>query len=241
MERPCGVLTEQSNQRTRLRDTTRTDWRILLGIGPDSVVRTTDADDGHLRRALGHLVASVGHADVTPAADRAHAHRSPGARTNAGADWIFLSRTGGSLAAPPLRDALDQLKPGGHIVVTLENPRGLHWVADWRPAKSTAAGGDTALQGGYRACSRLLGAAGATDVRSFALLPHHEAPRAIIPVDPPCPARAQLHAVDQVWQRATPMAALARKVIAVLITTGAMRALYPHYLVVGTKPCSIAG
>jgi hypothetical protein len=119
----------------------------------------------------------------------------------------------------------------------LENPRGLHWLADWRPAAGERDTRQTALQMTLSGLERLMRRAGVTEIYSYALLPHHEAPRAIVPLQPACPSAAQMHALDQVWQRATPVAALTRKLLGVLVMIGAMRSLYPHYLVVARKPC----
>jgi SAM-dependent methyltransferase len=161
----------------------------------------------------------------------------------AAVDWVFFS---GSIApdaagvARSLQAALTALRPGGHVVLTLENRWGLHWLADWRVTDDTAApaGGHEAVRRhGLPWHRRQLCQAGAEDLRSYALLPSRDAPRAIIPVDPPCPAPAQRMALDQVWQRATPAAAIARGALGLLVRTGLMARLYPHYLVVGRKPC----
>jgi hypothetical protein len=136
-----------------------------------------------------------------------------------------------------LQAAFDRLKPGGHLAMPLENPRGLHWLADWRPAAGERDARRSTLQMTLSGLERLMRRAGVIEIYSYALLPHHEAPRAIVPLQPPCPSAAQMHALDQVWQRATPVAALTRKLLGVLVMIGAMRSLYPHYLVVARKPC----
>jgi hypothetical protein len=158
-------------------------------------------------------------------------------------DWVFfagIAPASGDLAADPgtsLERAFDALRPGGHLAITLENRWGLHWIADWR----TRPGGRDAPEPGARRGLRwhrdLLRRAGADEICSYALLPSGDAPRAIIPIDPPCPAEAQKMALDQVWQRASPAAALVRRALGTLVSSGLMHGLYPHYLLVGRKPC----
>ena len=154
------------------------------------------------------------------------------------ADWVFLGTDDGHATVDGrIRAAFQQLKPGGHLAAALENPRGLHWLADWRPAAGERRARAGILRLTLHRFERAVRRAGATEVCSFALLPHHEAPRAIVPLQPPAPAAAQMHALDQVWQRATPVAAITRRLLGVLVRTGLMRRLYPHYLVVVRKPC----
>lgn len=154
------------------------------------------------------------------------------------ADWVFLGTDDAHATVEGrIREAFDQLKPGGHLAAALENPRGLHWLADWRPAVGERRARAGILRLTLHGFERAVRRAGATEVCSFALLPHHEAPRAIVPLQPPAPTAAQMHALDQVWQRATPIAALTRRLLGVLVRCGLMRRLYPHYLVVVRKPC----
>jgi hypothetical protein len=134
-----------------------------------------------------------------------------------------------------LRDALGMLRRGGGVALTVENPYGLHWLADWRPLHDGAAA-RASVHCGYARAKALLRRSGAVDVRAYALLPHHQAPRAIIPVEPPCPPVAQGLALEQVWQRATPLGALARALLGLGAATRLMLRLYPHYLLVGRKP-----
>jgi hypothetical protein len=151
----------------------------------------------------------------------------------AAADWIFVGSAGGArIDHERMRSALRTVRRGGRMALLTQNRHGLHWLADWRP-RATA--DDRAALSLADACE-LLHHAGAEDVRAYALLPHHEAPRVMIPVAPPCPAAAQRHALDQVWQRATPLGALTRALLGLCIEFGCMRQLYPSYLVVGRKP-----
>jgi hypothetical protein len=198
------------------------DWRFLLGIGPESVVVADHVDepDGPLMPALAPWVARV----LSP---------GPAARD---ADWVFVGAASEAIVDEArLRAALDMTRSGGHIALAVENRYGLHWLADWRPPHDEMAG-CAALRSGYTRARSLLQRAGAVDVRAYALLPHHEAPRAIIPVEPPCPPVAQRLALEQVWQRATPLGAAARALLGLGISSGLMRRLYPHYLLVGRKP-----
>jgi hypothetical protein len=162
-------------------------------------------------------------------------------------DWAFLTGApstagdaGDGAYVGLLRSLFHSLRPGGHLAITIENRWGLHFVADWRVApkvQQRGANGHTPERHGLRWHRHLMRAAGADQLRTYALLPSHDAPRAIIPVDPPCPPDAQKMALDQVWQRATPTAALARALLGVLVSAELMRWLYPHYLLVGRKPC----
>lgn len=154
------------------------------------------------------------------------------------ADWVFLGAADAhDTIEARLQAAFDELKPGGHLAATLENPHGLHWLADWRPPVDERHSHRKVLRLTLPRFVRALERAGAAEVCSYALLPHHEAPRAIVPLQPAAPAAAQMHALDQVWQRATPLAALTRRLLGVLVRLGLMRRLYPHYLVVVRKPC----
>jgi SAM-dependent methyltransferase len=155
-------------------------------------------------------------------------------------DWAFVSDL--HAEHDPLPRALQRcfgaLRPGGHLAVTVENRWGLHWIADWRPARGPGASTPAATaRHGLSWHLALLRQAGADRLCAYALLPSRDAPRAIVPVLPPCPPAAQTMALDQVWQRATPPAALLRRGLGVLVHAGLMRHLYPHYLVVGRKPC----
>jgi SAM-dependent methyltransferase len=155
-------------------------------------------------------------------------------------DWVFLSDMHDE--DDPLPRAVQRcfalLRPGGHLAVTVENRWGLHWIADWRPASERGASTHaTTVRHGLSRHIALLRRAGADRLCAYALLPSRDAPRAIVPVFPPCPPAAQKMALDQVWQRATPAAALLRLGLGVLVSAGLMRYLYPHYLVVGRKPC----
>ncbi|HET7203596.1 MAG TPA: hypothetical protein VFI92_09535 [Steroidobacteraceae bacterium] len=232
MERPGSLLTEPT-YRARLREATRTDWRFLLGVSPDDVVLAGGADALHLAHSLSPWVRKVYRLDQQQPPDVL--------------DWVFfsgaLSPQEGAAAdvTATLRRAFDALRPGGHLAITLENRWGLHWLADWRTSRRDTHGrestGRSVTRHGLRWHRERLRGMGADQICSYALLPSRDAPRAIIPVDPPCPPEAQKMALDQVWQRASPAAAIVRKALGALVTGGLMRRLYPHYLLVGRKPC----
>ncbi len=217
----------------RLREATRTDWRFLLGVSPDDAVLAAGADALPLAQSLSPWVKSVHCLDEHP----------PGELI----DWVFLSGTvpwhegAAADATTTLRRAFAALRPGGHLALTLENRWGLHWLADWRTSprdpKGSGREGASDASHGLRWHRERLRGIGADQICTYALLPSRDAPRAIIPVQPPCPPEAQKMALDQVWQRATPAAALVRKALGALVTSGLMRQLYPHYLLVGRKPC----
>ena len=238
MERPGSLLTEPA-YRARLREATRTDWRFLLGLSPSDHVVTGGADAERLAHALAPWVRDVHGFDE-------HTGEAP--------DWVFL--TGGATSAGPggtqddtLPRAFATLRPGGHLALALENRWGLHWLADWRTHRGGDAGrsGDASVETrgparrpvrhGLRWHVDRLQRTGAERIGCYALLPSCDAPRAIIPIEPPCPPEAQKMALDQVWQRATPSAALMRRLLGLLVDTGLMHSLYPHYLLVGRKPC----
>ena len=154
-----------------------------------------------------------------------------------GVDWAFLSDTCAAHGELVQR-CFAALRPGGHLAVTVENRWGLHWIADWRPARDQGpSAAATITRHGLSWHLERLRRTGVDRLCAYALLPSRDAPRAIVPVFPPCPAAAQKMALDQVWQRATPPAALLRRGLGVLVSAGLMRYLYPHYLVVGRKPC----
>lgn len=203
-----------------MRRSARADWRFLLGIGPDSVVVDDHVDeDGAFARALEPWVARV---------------NVPGA-TTIDADLVFVGCAHGTVIDESrLRSALGMVRNGGQVVLSVENPSGLHWLADWRPPTTGAA--PASLRSGYRWVRALLQRSGVVDVAAYALLPHRDVPRVIIPVDPPCPAAAQRLALEHVWQRATPLGAAVRALLGLGIRTGLMLRRYPYYLLVGRKP-----
>ena len=206
-----------------MREATRTDWRFLLGLKQSDVVLAVGPEAPRLTNSLAPWVAEV----------REFAAAGPAA------DWAFLSGNEPGESLPgTLARTYAALRPGGHLAMTLENRWGLHWIADWRPAAGRGASvAATGVRHGLPWHVEQFQRAGADHICAYALLPSRDAPRAIIPVDPPCPPAAQKMALDQVWQRATPPAALLRLALGVLVSAGVMRHLYPHYLVVGRKPC----
>ena len=232
LERPGGLLTEPP-YRARLREATRTDWRFLLGVSPDDVVLAAGTDALPLSHSLSPWVRTV--------------HQLGQPEFAEVLDWVFFSGTvpsqDGTAAdvMTTLRRAFDALRPGGHMAITLENRWGLHWLADWRTSQrgphDQKRPGSCPARHGLRWHRDRLRRLGADEICSYALLPSRDAPRAIIPVDPPCPPEAQKMALDQVWQRPSPSAAIVRKALGALVSSGLMRRLYPHYLLVGRKPC----
>ena len=202
-------------------------------MSPDDVVLAAGADAPPLAQSLSPWVRTV--------------HQLGPRQPAEAIDWVFFSGTvpsqDGSAAdvMTALRRAFEALRPGGHLAITLENRWGLHWLADWRTGPRDVDGpkrpGRSHARHGLRWHRDRLRRLGADQICSYALLPSRDAPRAIIPVDPPCPPAAQKMALDQVWQRASPSAAIVRKALGALVTSGLMRRLYPHYLLVGRKPC----
>jgi hypothetical protein len=69
------------------------------------------------------------------------------------------------------------------------------------------------------------------------MLPSRLAPRTLIPLTPPCPAAAEKFALDQAWKRAKRRRAIGRLLLRLLVDLQLLRFLYPHYLLVGRKPC----
>jgi hypothetical protein len=134
------------------------------------------------------------------------------------ADWVWLGAVDAQCGLEEcVRAGLAKLKAGGHLAAALENPHGLHWLADWRPSAAEREGPRRSLPVTLSRFERAALQAGAAEICSFALLPHHEAPRAVVPIEP--------------------AAALTRKLLGLALRLGLMRRLYPHYLVVVRKPC----
>lgn len=230
----------EPSYRARLREATRTDWRFLLGITPQSAVLDAHSADARIGRALLPWVGQVYRPctrDVGAPVEALGPATSASPTPPDAFDWIFVGADASQPTENALRAAVQRARPGGHVALMLENRWGLHWLADWRSAGVDRSSTSPAMQGSVSAWRGRLREAGLEDIAVLALLPHHDAPRAIIPVDPSSPAAAQRHALDQVWQRATPGAAIVRWLLGLLVACGAMRSLYPHYLLVGRKPC----
>ena len=235
---------------------TRVDWRLLFGISRSDRVLEVGSNWGQLAFALapwvGHLYSLeevkqrvefqriLLEKKAVPNLTLIHGQLRQLHFRPASMDWIFFSgvleRIGRADESSPrdvhakvLLQAFEILKPGGHLVIAGTNKWGL--------SRKTADSGTRAVSytlAGYR---KLLAGTGAEVLQSYAPLPHFNRPRAIIPVEPPCPAAAQKFAVGQAWKRPTLAGALARASIGLLVHAGLMPRLYPYYFVVGRKPC----
>lgn len=243
--------------RINLREPTRIDWRLLLGLSHRDRVLDVGSGWGRLAFALAPF---VGHVYSLEASEQHLAfqqimleqHGDPNITLLHGEflelpfqsetlDWVIMNgflhsigRAGATsslrMQAKVLQRAFDLLQPGAHVAIGVENRWGLHALFGQRR-------GDRTNTHGLDAYHRLLVRCGADEVRSFALLPHHRKPRAIIPVSPPCPPAAQAFAIDQVWSRASPAAAFGRRLLGLCVHARVMRYVYPHYLLIGRKPC----
>jgi SAM-dependent methyltransferase len=162
-----------------------------------------------------------------------------------------------------LKRSFSITRPGGHVAIAIENRWGINTffgaidhsglpftnlmprrMADWWVRRQAARLRNDAGNDGYRTYTyglpgylSLMRDCGATELRAYALLPHYNQPRAIIPVEPAAPWHAQDFAIDEIWQRASPAATLARTFLKLMVRVGLMRQIYPHYLIVGRKPC----
>jgi SAM-dependent methyltransferase len=230
------------------------DWRLLLGIRRDAVVLDLGADAGARALALGRWTGHVLHVDASDrgtGAARRHPQLSPTVSRvrvdelqlpfrPAQFDWVFVDSCGFGASAG-LCNTCETLKPGGHLALFVANRWSLRRLAaalhmPWaRPRGAGSSRGHPFLMSlGHG--RRLLEQAGLLPVASYALLPHRAAMRAILSVEPPCPAAAEDYVINMAWQRANPGAALTRRALALLVRTGLMRRLYPDYLLVGRKP-----
>lgn len=237
--------------RAARREPTRADWRILLGVRRHHLVLDACSGDGRLAAALAPSVRHVVSLETNELLldlqrmllrqrEVANVSTTQGSLLDrhpaaGGFDWVILRPqrslpAGPQVAQPPpwspevLEAAARALRPGGHLLLIGPN----RWT--WRGLRSPAALG----LAGYR---RALHRAGIDDVVAYAALPHGDAPRTLVPLDPPCGARGQRYAIDQAWKRASPGAALARAFLGGLASLGAMPYFYPHYLLVAGKPC----
>ena len=276
--------------RVSLREPTRVDWRLMLGMIQTDRVLDVGSGWGRLGFALapwiGHLYSLE---YIAPRLEFQRIMLEQRGDTNitlmrgsflelpfqpGSLDWVIFNgvfewvglvgdRNPGDMQLDVLRRAFDSLKPGGHVAIAIENRWGINTffgavdhsglpftnlmprrMADWWVRRRNARLRNDSKDGGYRTYTyglngyrNLMRQAGGDQVRSYALLPHYNTPRAIIPVDPLISPAAQKFAVDEVWQRASVPAALARRIVGLLIDTQIMRHIYPHYLVVGRKPC----
>lgn len=277
--------------RQSLREPTRVDWRLLLGIGRDATVLDVGSGWGRLAFALAPWVKHVysleyvqrrlefqrimmeqrGDTNVTLvhgnflqlpfAADVLDWVLFDGVL-----EWVGLAgeKDPRDMQVEVLRRSFEAVKPGGHVAVAIENRWGINTflgeidhsglpftnlmpraMASWWVNRHAARFRNNASTRGYRTYTYGLGGyqalmheAGAGDVAVYALLPHYNIPRAIVPLAPRrCSISQQEYAIDEIWQRASPLATMMRYGLRALVRVGLMPYIYPHYLVVGRKSC----
>jgi precorrin-6B methylase 2 len=247
--------------RESLREPTRVDWRLLLGMTCSDQVLNVGSGWGRVAVALapwvGHLYSLEQAEQELEFQELMLEQRAVSNVTllrgsildlrcrNDTLDWVIFdgifaategARDSRDTRAEMLARAFAALRPGGHVAICVAN----RWAVDTlRPSRNGLheQASHRRYGGSVVAHTKLLARAGADEVRSYALLPHHAAPRAIIPIDPPCPPAAHEFVIDQVWRRASPAAALARGLLTILVRARVMRHFYPYYLLVGRKPC----
>lgn len=277
--------------RESLREPTRVDWRLLLGMSKEHTVLDVGSGWGRLGFALAPWIRHLFSLEyVSQRLEFQRIMRDQNGVRNVtlirgsfldlpfqpdSLDWVIFNGVlewvglAGSddprrMQVEALRQSFNIAKPGGHVVVAIENRWGINTffgeldhsglpytnlmprrVANWWVKRHAAKYRNDASNPGYRTYTyglngyqKLMREAGAQNVAVFALLPHYNIPRAVIPLAPSrCSAAQQSYALDEVWQRASPSAALARLGIRALVRAGVMPHIYPHYLIVGSKPC----
>jgi hypothetical protein len=212
------------------------DWRLLLGLAAEDQVLCIGAGAERMRRMLTPWLCSqlnrdsrlgppLRSMDWVICGDPLHVE--PG--TARGDTWLAHAES--------LRRVLTYVRPGGHIALRVRNKWGLHRMlgTERHGSQELHDVGDRIHS--LRGWRGLLRVAGADDIRAYALLPHPDAPRVVLPVHPPCPAAAQQFVIDQVWKRPTRPGVLGRNVLGVLAHLRVMPHLYPYYLLVGRKSC----
>jgi hypothetical protein len=225
----------------RTRSPTRADWRLMLGLSRTESVLVVGADARELGRALSPWVKQVfGAVDDVPTCDaRIVAIQGDQASlplTECSLDWIiFDGRLPGDGDVPTtVARVLPNLKPGGGVVLTFAN---LWGVGGLLQPRRKAPESDGVPCHGLGHARRLMTAAGLSEVTCYAMLPGRRAPRTLIPLAPPCPAAAEKFALDQAWKRASRRRAIGRLALRLLVDLRLLRLLYPHYLLVGRRPC----
>ena len=285
-----GVHVDAS-YRNSLREPTRIDWRLLLGMTRNHSVLDVGSGWGRLGFALAPWVRHLYSLEYVPQrlefqrimreqrGDRnitlVHgtflqfpfaANSLDWVMFNGVLEWVGLAgmENPRDMQVNVLRRSFDIVRPGGHVAVTIENRWGINTffgevdhsglplttllprrLASWVINRHAAKYRNDASKRGYRTYTyglngyqQLMHEAGASEVSVHALLPHYNVPRAIVPLAPHrCSGAQQVYALDEVWQRASPLAALARLGVRVLVRAGVMPYIYPHYLIVGRKPC----
>jgi len=277
--------------RESLREPTRVDWRLLLGMTSEHTVLDVGSGWGRLGFALAPWIRHLYSLEyVSQRLEFQRIMREQRGMTNVtllhgnfldlpfqpdSLDWVIfngvLEWVGLAGTADPRDMQLDALrqsfriaKPGGHVAVAIENRWGINTffgeldhsglpytnlmprrMANWWVKRHAAKYRNDSSNPGYRTYTyglngyqQLMRDAGAVDITVHALLPHYNVPRAVIPLAPVrCSSAQQIYALDEIWQRASPVAALARLGVRALVRTGIMPHIYPHYLIVGRKPC----
>jgi ubiquinone/menaquinone biosynthesis C-methylase UbiE len=276
--------------RTSLREPTRVDWRLQLGMTKKHSALDVGSGWGRLGFALAEHIGHLYSLEYVPQRLEfqkiMHEQRRSANITlmrgsfldlpfkPASLDWVIFNGVfewvglAGSddpeqMQRAVLDRAFDIVKPGGHVAIAIENRWGINTffgaidhsgmpytnlmprrIADWWVRRHEARLRNDASSQGYRTYTYgldgylgLMRDAGADQSKGWALLPHYNTPRAMIPVAPLASYAAQAYAIDEVWQRASPSATVARTLLRLLVRAGVMRYIYPHYLVVGRKPC----
>ena len=217
---------------------TRTDWRLLLGLSRSDSILVMGRESRELARVLRPWVRRVCASLDSGGLDagRETPEQPSGAPgTPESLDWIIIDGADPDDGDPwtTLARLMPALKPGGRVVVNFEN---LGPVGGWLRRTDHGHGSGMPCRGLAHARG-LLAAAGCTEIACYAVLPNHRAPRTLIPVAPSCPPAAEKFALGQASKRAARKRALGRLALHLLIDLRLLRHLYPHYLVVGRKPC----
>jgi hypothetical protein len=226
----------------RTRSPTRADWRLMLGLSRTDSVLVVGPDARELGSALVPWVKQVfGAVDDAATRDATriaaiHGDQASLPLTEASLDWvIFDGRIPGDGDVPTtVARILPTLKPGGALVLTFAN---LWGVGGLLQPRRKAPESDGVPCHGLGHARRLMVAAGLREVTCYAMLPGRRAPRTLIPLAPPCPPAAEKFALDQAWKRASRRRAIGRLALRLLVDLRLLRLLYPHYLLVGRRPC----
>ena len=202
----------------------RVDWRLMFGVSRQDHVLVIGEDASELTDRL------------APWVGRVRGLRDLGASVTEPVDWVIFEgplRDPGA-ATQSIAHALTLLRPGGRVVVYFDNLLGL---GGWLRSSHAQPGAEGVPCRGLAHALRLMASAGCTEMTGYAALPDCRAARTLIPLAPPGPPVAEKFALGQAWKRATPARALGRRVLHLLIHLRLLRRFYPHYLVVGRKPC----
>jgi hypothetical protein len=224
--------------------TARVDWRLLLGVSRKDQVLVIGEDAFEVAHRLAPWAGRVrGKRDLSAmpgesgdASPFATAASPLGLPTGGTYDWIVFDGPvrDVAVARQSIARALLLLKAGGHVVVYFDNLLGLGgWFRSSMRRRSSVGMPCRGLSHALR----FMASAGCTEIVGYAALPDGRAARTLIPLAPPGPPVAEKFALSQAWKRATPARALGRVVLHLLIDLKLLRHLYPHYLVVGRKPC----